>query len=307
MLPLRKKNYPQSTWQSDEQRLTDYVLPVLGDIQINKITAVHVRTLLSGLTANGKLAPTTRNRVRAVISSVFNDALNREDPLVSSNPTYGLRFSGKRIGTKAPSNLNTSKDCIRFLKSAQELSPLHLVVASLGLMGGLRKQEMIAIQWGAPDFRASVLEVTMKYVQASKQIVRGTKKGENTARFIPMSELFVQILKEYRKASDFSDDSDFILCQKDGSHLEPKTINRLVNDICRLSGLKVTVHGLRHTFGREFAQNSGNMRALQDILGHSSMSTTEIYSRLGKDRLNSFREVVSFDLGGKQNDDLDND
>lgn len=306
-LPIRKKNYPQSTWQSDEQRLKDYVIPLIGDLQINKVTSVHIRTLLSGLTEGGRLAPTTRNRVRAVISAIFNDALNRADPLVAINPTFGLRFSSKRLGHRAPSNLHTSNDCIRFLKAAQELSSQHMVVAALGLMAGLRKQEMIAVQWGSPDFRAGILEITMKYVQASKKIVRGTKKGENTARFVPMSALLIKVLKDYKKETDFVDESDFILTQKDGSHVEPKTINNLVGEICKVAGLKVTVHGLRHTFGREFAQNSGNMRALQDILGHSSMSTTEIYSRLGKDRLNSFREVVSFDLGGKQNDDLDND
>lgn len=295
-LSNRKKNYPQSTWASDEQRLEDHVLPVIGDIQINKVTSVHIRQLLVNLVAEKNLAPTTRNRVRAVISTVFNDALNREEPLVAINPTFGLKFSSKRLGQKAPSNLHTSKDCIKFLKAARDIGGSHLIVAALGLMSGLRKQEMIALTWDCVDFAGQVIEVSKKYVQASKRIVQGTKKGENTIRYVPLSKDLMLLLKSFKKAADFNSDIDFVLTKKDGSHLQPKAINRLNQAICEAAGLKVTVHGLRHTFGREFAANSGNMRALQEILGHSSMSTTELYSKLGKDRLTGFRDFVSFDL-----------
>jgi integrase len=292
----RKKNYPASTWMSDEQRLVDHVIPVIGNMQLNKITSVHIRTLLIDLVSVKNLAPATRNRVRAVISSVFNDALNRDEPLVAINPTFGLKFSSKRTGNKAPSNLHTSKDCITFLNKAKELGETHFVVCALGLMSGLRKQEMIALRWDAIDYSGRVIEVSQKYIQASKKIVQGTKKGENTARYVPVSKELLGLLKNYQKKSDHKTDIDFVLTKKDGSHFEPKAINNMINEVCLKAGLKVTVHGLRHTFGREFAANSGNMRALQEILGHSNMSTTELYSKLGKDRLTGFREIVSFDL-----------
>ncbi len=297
----RKKNYPASTWMSDEQRLVDHVIPIIGNMHLNKITSVHIRSLLINLRANDKpLAPSTRNRVRAVISSVFSDALNRDEPLVASNPTFGLKFSSKRTGNKAPSNLHTSKDCIAFLGAAKELGETHFVVAALGLMSGLRKQEMIALRWDAIDYSGRVIEVSQKYIQAAKKIVQGTKKGENTARYIPVSKELLGLLKTYQKKSEFKSDIDFVLAKKDGSHFEPKTINNMINAVCEKAKLKVTVHGLRHTFGREFAANSGNMRALQEILGHSNMSTTELYSKLGKDRLTGFREIVSFDLDSEE-------
>ena len=292
----RKKNYPQSTWGSDEQRLEDHVLPIVGDIQINKVTSVHIRQLLVNLTSEKNLAPATRNRVRAVISTVFNDALNRDEPLVSINPTFGLKFSSKRMGQKAASNLHTSKDCLKFLKAARDLGGLHLVVAGLGILSGLRKQEMIALTWDCVDYKDRVIEISKKYVQASKKIVQGTKKGENSIRYVPLGKDLLPILKAFQKASDHNSDIDFVLCDKDGEHLQPTTINRLNNAICKAADLKVTVHGLRHTYGREFAANSGNMSALKEILGHSNMSTTELYSKLGKDRLTQFKDFVSFDL-----------
>ena len=256
-LTARKKNYPASTWKSDEQRLQDHVLPVIGNIQINRVTAVHIRQLLTNLVSEKNLAPATRNRVRAVISTVFNDALNRDDPLVSVNPTFGLKFTNKRLGQKSASNLHTAKDCIRFLKAARELGGQHIVVAALGILSGLRKQEMIALTWENVDYVGHVIEVSKKYVQASNRIVQGTKKGENSIRYASLGKDLLIILRKFQKSSDHNSDIDFVLCKKDGSHLQPKTINRLNDAICKAAGLKVTVHGLRHTYGREFAARTG--------------------------------------------------
>lgn len=295
-LPNRKKHYPASTYASDLQRLKAYVLPAIGHLQIHKITSVQVRTMLVNLVEERGLATTTRNRVRALISTIFNDALNREEPLIAVNPTFGLKFSSKRIGAKAPSNLQTSKDCLLFLKTAKAMDSRTLVICALGLMAGLRKQEQIALRWSGCDFDSQVLEISEKYIQASKEIVHGTKRGEKSTRIVPIGHSLIEILKKHKSETKFSKDINFVICNEDGSHFSPEQIYWTVKKVCEKANLKVTVHGLRHTFGREFVQNSGNMKALQDILGHSSMSTTEIYSKLGKDRLGFFRDAVNFNL-----------
>lgn len=57
----------------------------------------------------------------------------------------------------------------------------------------------------------------------------------------------------------------------------------------------MSVHGLRHSYGREFAARSGNLKALQAILGHSSSQTTDLYSDLAGDRIKEFGNVVTFE------------
>ncbi len=69
----------------------------------------------------------------------------------------------------------------------------------------------------------------------------------------------------------------------------------MVEEVREKAKLDISPHGLRHTFGREFAQNTGNIKALQAILGHSSSSTTDIYSELAGDRIKGFGEAVTYE------------
>lgn len=294
----RRANYPESTWRADEQRLRDHILPAIGTIQLAKVKTTHVRALLSALTEKKKLSPKTRDRVQALISVIYTEAINRPGgPLVDTNPCFGVTFRrGKRIGTKPPSYLHTHKEVIEYLKAAKKLSSLHYGVASLGIMAGLRKQEQIALRNRHVDYVAMVIEVSEKYVQATKEIVPGTKAGEECVRFVPMSNALVSALKEVHQAAKLKNSDDFVLQNADGSHLSPKQVYVLNDAIGARCGFKVSVHGLRHTFGREFAERSGNMGALQDILGHSNSATTRLYSSLGKDRLKGFRGVMDYDI-----------
>lgn len=290
----RRKNYPESTWKADLQRLNDHVLPALGHFQLARLQGNTIRAFLGALVTSKKLSPKTRDRVQALISVIYTEALNREaGPLVKNNPTFGLTFRrGKRAGTKPPSFLNTNKECVAYLKAARELSLNHYLVGCLGLMAGLRKQEMIALRVRNVDFDNHTLDVREKFIQASGKVVRGTKAGEETERYVPMGAPLEAALK---KACEGADGSDFVL-REGGEHLSPRTVYTLNAQSCKASGVDVTVHGLRHTFGREFAQRSGNMGALQDILGHSNSATTRLYSNLGKERLKNFRGVMDFDV-----------
>lgn len=294
----RRANYPESTWKADEQRLRDHVLPALGNVPISKVRVGHIRSLLMMLVEKKNLSSKTRDRVQALISVVFTEAINRPGgPLVDTNPCFGITFRrGKRTGTKAPSYLHTHDDCVKFLRVAKKLGRDHFAAACLGVMAGLRKQEMIALKFKHIDLDGRSIEVSEKYVQASHEIVRGTKAGEQSLRFIPMSEALWSALNAHWYAVKHQADDDFVLQNADGSHMSPRQVYDLIAEISEQAGMKVTVHGLRHTFGREFAERSGNMGALQDILGHSNSATTRLYSTLGKERLKGFREVMDFDI-----------
>jgi len=293
----RKREYGEATWGADEQRLRDYLLPVLGDRPLNRIQTTDVRALLSDLVHGKGLSEATRDRVRALVSAIYNTAINRDDgPLVANNPTFGLSFKGgKRMGAKEPSYLHTTNECARFLRAAGDLSSTHLVVACLGLMAGLRKQEMIPLRWSRWDTVEHSLEISEKYIQRTGKIVAGTKKGEHSIRFVPLGEEIERVLEAHLETTPHSLDDDFILTGAGGRHLEPKEIYNLVRESAALAKVKVTVHGLRHTFGREFNERSGgNIGALKDILGHSNIMTTQIYSKLGKGRLKRFKDIVSY-------------
>lgn len=168
------------------------------------------------------------------------------------------------------------------------------------MMAGLRKQEMV-LRYKNVDFVKGEIVITEKLEQVTLKIKSGTKGGENVERRIPVPRILVKLILEHRAKAKFNGDDDFILAREsDGRFLNPGTIYRIHMRVCALAEVKVTVHGLRHTFGREFAERSGNMKALQAMLGHTSSATTDLYSELAGSRLSSFGEVVTFNLKTKR-------
>jgi integrase len=280
-------------------------LPEFGKLSNKENSRSQVRAFLSNLVTKHGLSERTRNRVRSLFSSICNEGINRDEPILENNPTFGLKFkSGKRRGEKPPSFLQTTEECVVYLSGAKSLSPLHYAFGGLGLMGGLRKQEMIALKWGKVDEQNFVIEVSRKFIQASGEIVRGTKRGEESIRYVPMSDELCEALMTLKAGTKWCDDTQFVLSNQDGSHFTPKQVTKLNAEICAEAGVNVTVHGLRHTFGREFASRSNNIHVLKDILGHSNIVVTQRYSELGKDRLKEFRQVVSFgEIDGQKRPD----
>lgn len=298
-LQKRIKSYPKATWGQDEQRLRDYVLPKLSEIPISSITHQMIREVLNGVTESGKSVE-TRKRVQSLLSVIFTDAFNENPPLVQLNPVAGIRFKDRRIGKKKPSYIADADLCLKFLQSGRDLSELHFVIAAIGIMAGLRKSEMLALRWKNFDPLARSLIVSEKIEQATMSVKRGTKGGEEITRVVPIPLELSDVLTAYRKASKWSGSDDFILAREhDGRFLGPRELSRLHEEIREKSGINVTVHGMRHSYGREFALRSGNIKALQAILGHSSSSTTDLYSELSGRRLESFGDVVSFDVSQK--------
>jgi integrase len=293
--------------------LRDYVLPIISEIPIADITSTQIRGLLLKISEPGfiekkndktfTISPGTRTRVKALLSVMFSDALNEDPPLVRFNPVLGLKIKDKRRGNKKPRVLGDKDTCIDFIANAKKISPLHFTIVCLDLMSGLRKQELIALKWRSVDFKNRILIITEKYEQASGEIKAGTKGGENTSRVIPIPMLLVDILKAHKKDSDHTGPDSFVFSNPNGTFLGPKKIWEIVHDVAVASKIDISTHGLRHTFGREFALNTGNLKALQAILGHSSSQTTDIYSDLANSRIRGFGESVTFDIGVKSSDE----
>jgi len=302
-LDKRKKKYPASTWKPDEQRFRDYIKPVLGHLVVSKINPLQVRKCLADVVDKHGMTIETRNRVRALLSKIFSDAMNDpKQPLRMNNPALNITFNDPLTGKKEPKFIAREKDIIKYITKAKELGPDHLAFAAIAIMAGLRKQEIIPLTWGDIDFDACEIHVRRKFIQAENAIFEGTKAGSNETRVVPISDDLVKILRKHLAKSDFQNDSEYVLSRPDGKYYGPREISTMSDSIRKLSGIDVTPHGLRHTYGRMFALKSGNLKALQALLGHASSTTTELYSKLAGKHVSKFRNTVSFGVDEDEND-----
>lgn len=295
--PNRCQRYPVSTTTMDRQRFDKYVRPMLGDIRVAKITQVQIRTMLKLVVEEYNNSISTRNRVRSLVSKLFNDAMNEEIPLIEVNPALNISFNDPRAGAKEPRHLRKEKDILNFIKSAKKLGQTHFVYATIMLMSGVRKQEVIALRWDDFDAANAELRIDEKFAQFENKVISGTKSGTDEGRIVPIPDELVKVLIAHKKKTRFSKDSDFILTTDTGSFIPARQISRINKAITEASGVDIHTHGLRHTYGRQFALKSGNMKALQAILGHSNSAVTEIYSKLAGRLVSKHRNTVSFDIG----------
>lgn len=295
-LSNRKKKYPKATWLSDQQRFRKYVAPEIGKAKVSKISQLKIREVLRHVVDDFGQSIQTRNRVRSLLSKIFNDSMNESPPLRRDNPAYNISFDDPRVGKKEPNYIRLEKDISKFVKAARSLGTNHYVYVCIMLMAALRKSEMIPLKWNDFDENESELLIDEKFEQASNSIKQGTKAGSEQVRVVPIPDDLVMVLKRHRAKSDWQDEGDFILCREDGSNFGPREIHELHNQVVVASGVSVTPHGLRHTYGRQFVLKDGNMKALQAIMGHSSSSTTDLYSKLAGKSVKQTRNTLNLGL-----------
>lgn len=299
-LKARMKDYPMATWDSDERRLRLHLLPVFGELPVNAIHGPMIKKALLAAKndrTGGPISKETRKRLLSLLSSIFTSALNEAPPLVNFNPAANLIFeSGRRAKVKRPIFMDDPDDCLKFIQGAKQLGNLPYVAACLFLMAGPRKSESNALKWENVNFRSRSILFSHIVEQASMTLKKRTKSGEDAFREVFMSNELYHVLKWWHGTTEFSESDDFVLCIEKGKFIAPWTINTWFKTLYSLVGKRMSPHRLRHTYGSQFAANSGNMRALQKILGHSSLSTTEIYAELSGKQIKPFSETVKYGI-----------
>lgn len=294
-LPKRKKKYPKSTWESDEQRFDDYLRKSIGHLKISKINFLQVKSALEAVVDKHGRSTKTRSRVKALISKIFKDAMNEEGtPLRTNNPVRDITFDDPRQGKKKPVHIAKDSDNLNFIKAAYLQGMLVFAMIVTFIFSGIRKSELIALTWADFDQDMKTLTIRRRYIQAEKDFRDGTKAGSDEDRIVHIPDFLVTALLMWRAETKFKKRSDFIFCDEVGRHLKPRRVWVIVKNVSIASGINAFPHALRHTKGRKFIERGGSLKALQNQLGHSSSAVTEIYSDLASDQTKNTRNIFTF-------------
>jgi integrase/recombinase XerC len=139
---------------------------------------------------------------------------------------------------------------------------------------GLRASEVVALDWHSIDRRLGVLRVE-----------RG--KG-NKQRIVPVGADAAAALDEYREEwSQPVGDESAVFLNLRGGRLNVRSVGRILDECIRRAALqtKASPHALRHSFATHLLENGADLRAIQEMLGHASISTTQKYTHLDLKRL----------------------
>ncbi len=154
----------------------------------------------------------------------------------------------------------------------------------------IRNLSVLILMWGYGLRIGEVLNLRKKDLSFSGIRIKG-KGGK--IRVIPMLEKFILFIKTLEKECPFTLESEqFIFRGKRGGTLQPTIIQKLIRDIRKTLCFSenVTPHSLRHTFASELLENFTDLRTIQELLGHSSLSTTQRYTAVSTKRIQNMLE-----------------
>ena len=154
----------------------------------------------------------------------------------------------------------------------------------------LRDRAMLELLYSSGLRLAELQGLTVKDIDFNRQLLRITGKGNKT-RVVPFGSKAKQGLIEWLKIyriwqGGFAADSALFISQK-GNALTPRQIENRVKLQAQRAGISVDLHPhlLRHCFASHLLSASGDLRAIQEMLGHSNLSTTQIYTHVDFEQL----------------------
>ncbi len=240
--------------------------------------AVSIRVLRRYAQGLGqrKASPATVARKLAAIRGFFG--VLRAHGIVQANPAE-LIPSPKR-GSTLPSVLRVG-ELARLLDAIPAFTPLELrdrALFELAYACGLRAAELVDLDLTAIDFDA--------------EQVRVEGKGAKT-RFVPAGEAALAAVRRYqergRTALSVDRDELALFLSKTGRRLSTSDVRRRLAVWTRAAAVQggISPHALRHSFATHLLDGGADLRAIQELLGHASISTTQIYTRVESARLKS--------------------
>jgi site-specific recombinase XerD len=245
------------------------------DLEPEVVTTRMVRRYAAVL-GERQVAPATVARKLAALRSLFRTL--REHGQVAASPA-DLVPAPKRP-QKLPRVLK-EQEVAALLDRIPQTTPLEIrdrALFELAYACGLRAEELVTLDVGSLDFDA--------------EEVRVEGKGDKT-RLVPVGEAALAALARYveraRPVLVTGAEEPALMVSKSGRRLSTSDVRRRLNVWTRRTALPggAHPHALRHSFATHLLDGGADLRAIQELLGHSSVSTTQIYTRVESARLKS--------------------
>lgn len=258
----------------DAQKLQQFLESGNKTVSPGSVSTVHLRGFLEHI--NGENMSTySQARIVSGLRAFFRYLLAEE--LISKDPTELLE--APRIGRKLPDTLDYPE--IEKILSAIDLSTSEgtrnrAIIETL-YSSGLRVSELVGLKIPNIYFDIGFLRV----------IGKGNKE-----RLVPIGKEAMKFLKLYLEQVRVhlnikSESSSFVFLNRRGGKISRVLVFQIIKDLAARAGIRKTVspHTFRHSFATHLIEGGADLRAVQEMLGHESITTTEIYTHLDRDYL----------------------
>lgn len=266
-----EENYSKNTTQSyktDLKKFKNYY----ENKDLLTITSKDIDKFIQTL---NDLAPTTVSRYISSLKTFYSYFLKLGR--INANPTDGIK--SPKLGVHLPTYLTIDEiNKLLDIEVVDAFSSRNKAILELMYATGLRISEVITLEFKNIDYDECIVRVMGK----------GSKE-----RIVPINDYAIKYLKDYidnyRPELVKKEINNYLFLNNHGEMLSRQGIFKIIKNYASIKGIKKTIgpHTLRHTFATHLLENGADLRVIQELLGHSDISTTQIYTHLTNEALHN--------------------
>jgi integrase len=262
---LLAENKTEKTRQTYRIYLQRWILPKWGPAYLHLIKPISVEQWLRSLE---ELSDGSRAKIRNIMSAVFSHAIRFE--IADKNPITPVRQSAKR--TKLPVILDPAE----LHRLFGELRIRERAMIIVDALTGIRRSELMGLQWKDLDFIGGRIEITRSIVD---QVI-GKCKTETSRKPVVMDEHIEQSLIAWRRESEYTGPDDWIWASPHRKGKQPLWLSTIMRHYIQPAAIRVGIqknigwHTFRHTFSSLIKSLGVDAKVVQELLRHASFKTT---------------------------------
>ncbi|VAX22177.1 Site-specific tyrosine recombinase XerD, partial [hydrothermal vent metagenome] len=275
-----EKNRSQNTVDAYRQDVTRFIkrAKLKSSKAVKTITPQDIVSYLKSLRSSGASARTSARALASIKS--FYKYLVGEDIMISSPAEV---IQSPKLGRSIPAVLSTeevekilSAPNIKTPEGVRDVAMLETIYAT-----GFRASELVAI-------KLKDINLDMGYIST---IGKGSKE-----RAVPLGEVATEQIREYRTTARplllKNRVSDFLFVTRRGSKMTRQGFWKMIKQRAKQAGIlkKISPHSMRHSFATHLLEHGADLRSVQQMLGHSDISTTQIYTHIARTRISEIYE-----------------
>ena len=337
LMVFKKSSVTPRTFEGIIRNYKLHIEPQVGNMKVYEIDTYVVQRVINNM-IDKDYSVNTIKKIKHLMSQFFEYAIDNK--WVTQNPVNKVKVRAHdKVGNSEKYKALTPEVRVRFLEALAKddgnfIKPLCVCL----MFGGLRIGEALALKWRNVNFETKTLKVERAITTipkfdnegnvTSRLTVVGDTKTACSVREIPIADIIVETLKEWREkqkdrqksnprvTADLTANTAYIFSNDDGSVRTYYGCRKLFDGWKRrhqLTKCNIHFHGLRHTFSNMLFEMNENPKVIQQLLGHRDVKTTitvynsvnSEYVREATDRLNT--KIQEHEQERKIEQDIDDD
>ena len=274
-LKFEKRYSPHtlSSYENDIRAFSAYLHENFGTVYLQDINSGMIRSWLASLKED-QISSKSINRKISSLRSFFKYHLKRG--AIKAMPTANV--TAPKISKRLPV----------FVKEEETKQLIETLNRSTENWKSLNAKMLINLFYATGMRLSELINLKERQVDRSRSQIRVLGKG-NKERIIPVSKELIELIRVYEeeKRKEFGEEGETLLLTEKGKRMYPKYAWTLVNESLKGASTleKRSPHVLRHTFATHLMNNGADLSAVKELLGHSSLAATQVYTHTTIEKL----------------------